>query len=226
MKLTHQRGGPKDLQLLEVNARFMRHETFQALVRNIRRDGALSQWPLVYLDASTGTRTVLSGNHRVKAAIAAGLTEIDWIETDEYLTQDQQVALQLSHNALVGEDDLSILKRLYQSIEDVDERVYAGLDDQVLDLMAQVDADSLAEANLDFVTVQIVFLPHERDRAEEAFAEAKRLTSADGFWLARLDQHSKMLTDIELARVKAGDVPADNRWRALELWAADYLSGA
>lgn len=37
---------PKSLKLLEVNARFMRHEEFQRLVANIKQDGQLMQ---VYL---------------------------------------------------------------------------------------------------------------------------------------------------------------------------------
>ena len=33
---------PKTLKLLEVNARFMRHEEFQRLVANVKKDGQLT----------------------------------------------------------------------------------------------------------------------------------------------------------------------------------------
>ena len=36
---------PKRIRLLELNARFMRHETFARLVANIKKDGDLTQTP-------------------------------------------------------------------------------------------------------------------------------------------------------------------------------------
>lgn len=197
--LEHRRGDPRSLKLLEVNARYMRHETFQRLVANIRRDGVLTQWPLVYRHPD-GTLEVLSGNHRVKAAIAAGLEAIDWTEVDQPLSADRRTALALSHNAIVGEDDLSILKQMYESISSVDERLFAGLDDATLDLLAEVDADSLAEANLDFLTLQVVFLPHELEAAQEAFEQARKLVSSQEKWLAQFDQYRPTLAAVETAR--------------------------
>jgi ParB-like chromosome segregation protein Spo0J len=200
MKVTHQQGDPRSLTLLEMNARFMRHETYQRLVENIREDGCLQQWPFVHYDAATGIRRVLSGNHRVQAAIDAGLDEIDWTETDEPLPPDRQTAIQLAHNAIVGEDDPATLKRLYESIENIDARLYAGLDDQTLGLLATVDTDSIAEANLDFLTLQIVFLPHEYDRAEAALKEAAHYGAADRRWLARNAQYEATLEALNAAQ--------------------------
>ena len=37
---------PRELKLLKMNARFMRHEEFQRLVANIKRDGQLTSAPL------------------------------------------------------------------------------------------------------------------------------------------------------------------------------------
>ena len=203
MKITHQQGDPKSLKLLEDNARYMSYPTFRRLVDNIKRDGVLQQWPFVHRDPDTGVMTVLSGNHRVKAAIEAGLTQIDWIESDEYLTRDQQLSIQLSHNSIVGEDDPEILKRLYESIEDVEEKMASGLDDVTLDLMLQADTTPLSEVNLDFTTLTIVFLPHEFDRAQAAFDEAKKLVSSNEHWLAKNDQHAKVMQAIEDARDSA-----------------------
>lgn len=203
MKITHQQGDPKSLKLLEDNARYMSYPTFRRLVENIKRDGVLQQWPFVHRDPDTGVMTVLSGNHRVKAAIAAGLTEIDWIESDEYLTRDQQLSIQLSHNSIVGEDDPEILKRLYESIEDAEEKMASGLDDVSLDLMLKADTTPLSEVNLDFTTLTIVFLPHEFERAQAAFDEAKKLASSNEYWLAKDDQHAKVMQAIEDARESA-----------------------
>lgn len=202
MKISHQQGDPASLTLLEENARFMPHETFQRLVDNIREDGVLQQWPFVWSDAESGRKVVLSGNHRVKAAMAAGLDVIDWTECDEPLSSDRRTAIQLAHNAIVGEDDITTLQRLYESIQDVSQRLYSGLNDASLDLMSEVDMTSLAEANLDFTTLMVVFLPEEYERAEEALDNAKS-AGADRVWLARHDQHNQMLDALEDARSAA-----------------------
>lgn len=203
MKLTHQQGDPRSLTLLTENARFMTHETFSRLVENIARYGVLQQWPLVWHNKETGERIVLSGNHRVEAAIQAGLDEVDWTETDTELTEDQRKAITLSHNSLVGEDDPSILKRMYESLVSVEEKLFSGLNDESLGLMSDVDTSSLAEANLDFTTMTFVFLPDEYERALAAFDDAKRMVSGDETWIAKDDQHMRMLDALEAARESA-----------------------
>lgn len=289
-------GDPRDLTLLDVNARFMRHEQFQRLVANIREDGSLTSTPLVWNDAETGRRIVLSGNHRTKAAIEAGLERIFWLEITEPLPRQRQIALQLSHNAITGEDDPATLKALYEELEDVSLRLYSGLDDKTLELLEEVTVPSLAEANLDFATVQIVFLPDEKEAAEKALESARKAASADARWLARIEQYESVLDALDTTKgahnignvaaafaiilsvferhlselaegwydpdeqtakrkghapietvlgtrtlpadaaaivqqaidrmIRAEDLPPDQRWRALELWAADYLAGA
>ena len=57
-----QRMDPKELKLVDVNARFMRHETIQRLIANLRADGELTQIPFAVKD-DDGSYTVLSGNH-------------------------------------------------------------------------------------------------------------------------------------------------------------------
>ncbi|WP_435059420.1 ParB/Srx family N-terminal domain-containing protein [Streptomyces sp. bgisy060] len=289
-------GDPRELTLLDINARFMRHEQFQRLVANIRDDGALTSTPLVWNDTETGRRIVLSGNHRTKAAIEAGLERIWWMEIAEPLPRQRQIALQLAHNAITGEDDPATLKALYEELEDVSMRLYSGLDDKTLELLDEVTVPSLAEANLDFATVQIVFLPDEKEAAEKALEAARKTASADARWLARIDQYEQALDTLDttkgahnIGNVAAafaiiltvverhlgelaagwydpdeqnatrkgtapietvlatrtmpadaaavvhraidrmewdGDIETGQRWRALELWAADYLAGA
>lgn len=288
-------GDPRDLTLLDVNARFMRHEQFQRLVANIREDGHLTSTPLVWHDADSGRRIVLSGNHRTKAAIEAGLSTIFWLEVTDPLPRQKQIALQLSHNAITGEDDPATLKALYEELEDVSMRLYSGLDDKTLELLEEVSVPSLAEANLDFATVQIVFLPDEKEAAEKALEAARKAASADARWVARIEQYEGVLDTLDTTKgahnignvaaafaiilavverhlgelaegwydpdeqtakrkgsapietvlatrtmpadaaavvqraidrmERDGDIEAGQRWRALELWAADYLAG-
>jgi hypothetical protein len=78
----------------------MKGADFNRLVENIKHDGCLTSLPLVYRDGDI--LTVVSGNHRFSAAIKAGIEESDLIEVTSPLTRQQFVALQLSHNAIVG----------------------------------------------------------------------------------------------------------------------------
>lgn len=190
-----------DLDLLEVNARFMRHETYKQLVENLRRDGVLTSVPFAVWQPRKKRYLVLSGNHRVRAAIDAGIVEADVMLTDDQLPKDQQVAIQLAHNAIAGEDDMAVLKELYEAIEDVDLRQYAGLDDKTLELLAKVDVGSLAEANLEWRSVGLLFLPDEYERATAALEDALTQVSADELWLARLKEADTVLDALAEASV-------------------------
>jgi hypothetical protein len=107
---------PSAIKLLSKNARYMSHEMFENLVSNIKRDGALSSMPLCYREPD-GTLLVLSGNHRVQAAAQAGLKQILVMVIDKELTREEQVAVQLSHNAIDGKDDPPMLKQLWDEIK-------------------------------------------------------------------------------------------------------------
>ena len=116
------------------------------------------------------------------------------------LVLQRQIALQLSHNAIAGQDDPAILKELYEELESVEWRQYSGLDDKTLDLLERVDVASLGEANLDFASVQFMFLPDELERAEAAFDAARSAATADQRWLAGLEQYEPVLDALETSR--------------------------
>jgi hypothetical protein len=103
-----------DLKLPEKNARFLKGPMFAQLVANIKRDGCLTSFPLV--NRQGDELTVASGSHRVAAAMKAGIVEHDVIEITSPLTREQFVALQLSHNAIAGEDDPNMLRSLYDEL--------------------------------------------------------------------------------------------------------------
>lgn len=200
---------PRQLQLLDINARYMRQETYQRLVENIKSDGVLTQDPLIWRihDDHTQTPTddehqylVLSGNHRTSAAIDAGLTLIDAIAIDEYLTPDRRVALQLSHNAISGEDDPAILKTIYEGIDDVEMRIYSGLDDKTLDLMDKVSIVSISEANLEFQTISMTFLPDEVEQVEAIWESVKKqIAGSKTAYLARWSDYDRFLDGLATA---------------------------
>ena len=184
---------PKDIKLLEVNARFMRHEEYRQLVDNIRRDGQLTSTPFLCRDED-GKWLCLSGNHRTMAAIDAGLDEIVCLATEDELTQDQKIAIQISQNAIAGQDDPATLKILYESILDTEMKKYSGLDDKTLELLDKFSSISIAESNLEFRTLQMVFLPDELEAAKKVIDEVKKAAhSANELWLAKRSEYDDWL---------------------------------
>lgn len=191
---------PKELKLLKENARFMRHEEYQRLVANIKKDGVLTSVPFAWLDRNDGKYEVLSGNHRVQAAIAAGLETIPCIVTDDEIPEERRIAIQLSHNAIVGQDDPDTLKRLYDKILNLDLKEYSGLDDKTLQLLDKASSQAMSEANLEFQTLSIVFLPDELKEAQRVIDKAKEeVKSSNGVWLAIDSEYEKWLDSQETA---------------------------
>ena len=187
---------------LEKNARFMRVEQYRRLVDNIKRDGCLTSVPFA---VKRGERFyILSGNHRVKAAKDAGLTEVMVLYTDRELTHAQQVAIQLSHNAIAGQDDLAILRELYDEINDVALKEYSGLDDVVLGRMEPPNLDPLSEKGLEYRIVSIAFLPDEVERAEKVFARALEQATGDVTWVNRMADYDRFLDALTTAKASAG----------------------
>jgi hypothetical protein len=199
---------PRTLTPLELNARFFRHETFMRLVENIRRDGALlGNTPFIWRIHDDATQQpseppaylILSGNHRVKAAIAAELPTITVEGTDDYLPPDRRAAIQTSQNAISGEDDPATLKLIYEGINDPDMRLYSGLDDKTLSLLSEVNIGSLGEAHLNFQTITFTFLPHELEAIAETMTTARKQAKAVAHYANRFDQYDAALDALEEA---------------------------
>ncbi len=179
------------LDLLDKNARVMRSEMFRRLVENVKTDGQLSQIPFC---VKMGDRfKVLSGNHRVMAARAAGLDEIPIIYTAESLTRDREIAIQLSHNAIAGEDDPTILKDLWSELQTVSEKLYSGLDDKALATLAAITMPALSEVKLEFRTLTLMFLPEEVPQVQQAFEDARTQVKANDLYLARFQDFDRLL---------------------------------
>jgi hypothetical protein len=190
---------PKTLKLLDKNARYMTHETYQALVSNIKRDKALTSFPLCYRDTD-GKLLVLSGNHRVMAAKDAGLTQIIVLILKEDKTREELVAIQLSHNAIEGKDDPVILKELWSEIHDIDLKMYAGLDSELLKELAKMEFSTIAEAAPDFKQVILLFLPEEIEQITALMKDADILFSGDEHFIStrkNYDEVFKALIEVK-----------------------------
>lgn len=157
---------PEDMRPADVNAHFMSKRVYDQLVANIKRDGNLATLPFCWHDAD-GAIHILSGHHRIDAARDAGVTALLYLYTDGVLSADERTAIQVSHNALVGEDDLAILKRQWESIASLEARLYSGLDDERFKSFDPITLGAFNEKDIRFETIELLFLPAEIERITE-----------------------------------------------------------
>lgn len=187
------------LDFLEKNARFMEKDTFDNLTSNIQKDGGLSSTPFLHLQEN-GRYKVLSGNHRSQAAIEAGHRFIVALYTDQPMTHSEQVARQLSHNAIEGKDDPIILKSLWEEIDDLGLKYYAGLNDKTLKTLEEVSLKPLSEAPLEFKTVAFLFLPHEHERLANLFDAARKAVPSKELHLVPAQTFDRFIRDMGQAQ--------------------------
>lgn len=189
--------GPFTIRLVDIelidqaqkNARYMRHEMFKRFVSNIQNDGGLSSVPFCVLE--NGRYTAVSGNHRVLAAKESGLNEIPVMFVEGPLDRDKFIAMQLSHNAIVGEDDPVILLDLYREIETVWAKEYTGLDSKLLADLEKIELQGLSDAKPIYYEMTFLFLPSERERLIEALDRIGKM--AGEFIIATEDVYKPFL---------------------------------
>jgi hypothetical protein len=190
---------PGELKLLEKNARYMKAEQFQTLVENVQQDGNLSSLPLCHREKD-GRLRVLSGNHRVMAARQAGVEQVLVLVVAKEKDADQRLAIQLSHNAIAGQDDLVILKELWESIQDVQARVYAGLDSDTLKALQGIQFAAISEQRLRYKLTNFLFLPEELEDLDQLLKETAAAFAGDVVYLAHLqtfDAFFELITRIK-----------------------------
>ncbi|GMV18338.1 MAG: hypothetical protein AMXMBFR56_65620 [Polyangiaceae bacterium] len=145
----------------------MKAPVFNQLVANLKRDGALTSTPAVYDLDIPGE--VLSGNHRVQAALKAGIEEADCkVILGEWqdgvlgpLSRARKVAIQLSHNSLEGDDDPNILADLYSELE-LDDKLYSGITDEDLKV-DELEIASLSAGATQYEELQLLFVPEDAE---------------------------------------------------------------
>jgi len=159
-----------DLQLLKKNARFMTDAQYSRLKDNIKRDGCLTSAPLVF-DIG-GKLEVLSGNHRVRAALDAGVEKAAVIEILTPLTDEQKIAIQLSHNAIAGDDDPNVLRELYEGLG-FQFQEYSGLTDDAFDL-DDLDMTVLSVGQPFYEEIVVSFLPEDAKIFTDFLAQVEK----------------------------------------------------
>lgn len=156
----------EELREQDVNAQSMTKEAFDRLQTTIGRDSRLESLPFCAL--IDDHLEIVSGHHRVRAARSAGISDIFILVDVTGLTPDQVKAKQLAHNAITGDSDPELIRRIYEAIGDVDARMESFIDPISFDLdMPKVQIDDI-DMGLHFETVIIMFVPWERQYFEDA----------------------------------------------------------
>lgn len=174
---------------------------FKRLVENVRTDGVLTSMPLCCLLAD-GALEILSGHHRTAAAIEAELAEIQVICITTPLDDERKVALQLSHNAIAGKDDPSLLAELYDSLG-LDGKIFSGLTDDVLNL-DQMAVAGLTAPTVKYEELRISFLPEDRTGFEAALVQMRAARPAASMHLARFEDFDALFEAILTVKEKRG----------------------
>lgn len=163
-----------ELREADVNARVMEKKKFERLTANIAKDKRLESLPLCTPKSrdDEGNITelrIISGHHRIRSARSANIMEIFVMVIEELLTEDQIASKQLAHNALNGHDDLQVLKTIYNSIHDLDEKLAAGLTEIENEQLSKVKLEEI-KIDFDFEIVTVMFLHSQKEKFERALS--------------------------------------------------------
>jgi hypothetical protein len=109
----------RDIEESELNAQEMNHSDFNRLVKNLKRDKVLTSAPLLMRQQGHEKYKCVSGHHRIRAAIKAGILEAYCIIIDE-VDESTRVRLQLAHNDIHGTPNADIVKVLQEKLHNID----------------------------------------------------------------------------------------------------------
>ncbi len=194
---------PRKLVLLTKNARVFKKDTFKQLTENVRKDGRLSSVPLCRRmpDSEGGRLEVLSGNHRVQASIQAKLAQILVLVIEEDLSRAKQIAIQLSHNALVGDDDPAILAELWAEIEEISAKVYAGLSSDLVEKLEKVELVAFTTPQVYSRSITFAFVDDEAERLNGVLESLEALPAKEAHVLS-LKHFARFFDLLEQAKKK------------------------
>ncbi len=187
----------KSLHILsaEENARFMTADQMRRLTDNIKRDKAMTSVVLVYPDFQEKKLIVISGNHRVEASAAAGTKMIPALVIQSHLTVEHRLALQLSHNAVTGQDDPNTLLRIYEALS-MEYKSYSGLTDDSFNVLEKLNIDSLAIGTPQYEEIILQFLPDEKEAFIEHLERLGKAAEKKTYLMAEYDDYLRLFRTI------------------------------
>jgi hypothetical protein len=187
----------QDCDILAKNARYMDKETFNRLTNNIKEDGFLSQLPFA-MKKSDGKYLILSGNHRIKAAIKAKLEFVLIIFVDE-ISKDKQIAYQLSHNKLIGKNHRQILKDVFAEIDKIDMKEFSGYSGVEFLEVTKLNLPSINEDDIELQELKLIFVSSKKKSVEAIFDKLEKIPIDENskFVLVDFREFIRVMTEIK-----------------------------
>lgn len=179
----------------ELNANEMTGEDFAALCENIGKSG-LSSVPCCY-KKSNGRYGMISGHHRLRACKKLHYSKIGILWCDESeLSKDEIIAIQLSHNSLHGQDNQSILKKLFEQIQSIDFKKFAHIN---IDEVAPISTDGISIfAMKENFVFTIVLYPNSFENLDELYGDIReQAKKCDALVLASQEENEKLLLKLQ-----------------------------
>lgn len=194
---------PRRLKRQDVNARFMTAAQMDQLVKNVKQDGDLTSLPLVYWpDKATDAEIeIISGHHRIEAAILAELPSIEVRVIVEAISLERLRALQLSHNALTGQDDMGVLGQMYLSL-DLDAKRYSGLTDDVVNPLKNISLAGLNVGAIAYEHIHVFFLPEDAAAVMNAIGELDKAAKKTPTLVAHYQDFSAFFAAVVQVKTK------------------------
>jgi hypothetical protein len=154
----------------ELNANEMSSEDFAQLCDNIGKSG-LSSVPCCYRKAN-GRFGMISGHHRLRACKKLFHSTIGILYCDESeLSKDEIIAIQLSHNSLHGQDNQSILKKLFEQIQSIDFKKFAHVN---VDEVQPISMDGIdIFAYQDNFTFSVILYPNSFENLDTLLGDIR-----------------------------------------------------
>jgi hypothetical protein len=118
------------IQEADINPQQMQEADFKRLIKSIKKDGVLTSSILVQ-ETSKGKYKCISGHHRIKAAIKAGLKESECIVLSD-IDESTRIRLQLQHNDIHGDPDEYLTSELRKSLLEEDLKLVADGMNEIL----------------------------------------------------------------------------------------------
>lgn len=111
----------------------------------------------------------------------------------------QGISIQLSHNAITGQDDPNILGRLYESLS-LQYKAYSGLTDDSFNVLEKLDIDSLSLGTPKYEEITLLFLPSEKEVFQKAVEIIDKSKATKTIHLAHYEEFGRLFDALVLVK--------------------------
>ena len=186
-----------DIQLIdeaEMNANEMSGEDFATLCDNIGKSG-LSSVPCCY-KKSNGRFVMISGHHRLRACKKLHYRTIGILWCDESdMSNDEIIAIQLSHNSLHGSDNQSILKKLFEQIKSIEYKKFAHINIEEIKPISVDGMDIFAMKET--FTFTIILYPNSYEHLDALYGDIREQAKKSDTLILADDTNEDLLLKLQ-----------------------------